>query len=70
MPSLCSLLLSVHPLQYDAFLSSSHGIGRSHASLADYEHRAALLRANLRMIEAHNAANRSFTMAMNRWEEG
>lgn len=53
--------------QYDAFLASAHGAGRSHASLAEYRRRAALFSDNLHMIREHNAANRSFTMAMNRW---
>lgn len=53
------------PPQYDAFLAS-HGAQRSHASLAEYHRRKEVFRSNLAMIRQHNAANRSFTMAMNR----
>ena len=51
---------------YDAFLSS-HGAARRHGSLAEYRRRAELHAANAARIEAHNAANRSYTMAMNKF---
>ena len=61
--------LALRPaLQYDAFLAT-HGAARGpHRSLQDYHRRRALFQANLRMIEAHTAANSSsFKLAMNRW---
>jgi hypothetical protein len=51
---------------YDKFLSV-HGAGRWHASLAEYTRRRDIYAGNAAMIQAHNAANRSYTMAMNRF---
>jgi len=52
--------------EYDAFLSS-HGRGRRHASLREYNARLEVFSANAAMITAHNAENKSYTMAMNKF---
>ncbi|KAL4539565.1 hypothetical protein Ndes2437B_g02068 [Nannochloris sp. 'desiccata'] len=53
--------------EYDAFLTTGHGRGRTHANLQDYRHRLSLFQRNTAMISAHNAQNKSFTMAMNKF---
>lgn len=55
----------IHPVQYDAFLAT-HGAARFHASLGEYHARRELLASNQRLIEEHNAGNRSYTLAMNK----
>jgi Papain family cysteine protease/Cathepsin propeptide inhibitor domain (I29) len=66
-----SLLPSIHyrgeDEEYDVFLTTGHGRGRTHASLQEYRHRLSLFQKNSAIITAHNAANKSFTMAMNRF---
>jgi hypothetical protein len=62
----CTSFPPAPALQYDEFLASA-GAGRSHASLADYQQRAALFRANQALIEAHNARpDCTFDMAVNK----
>jgi C1A family cysteine protease len=62
---------SVHYLgeneEYDAFLTTGHGRGRTHANLQEYRHRLSLFQKNSAMITQHNAQNKSFTMAMNKF---
>jgi len=53
--------------EYDAFLTTGHGKGRTHTSLQEYRHRLILFQKNAAMISAHNAQNKSFTMAMNKF---
>lgn len=60
--------------EYDAFLASPHGAARTLSSLGEYRTRAAVLRSNLALIEAHNnaaAANGAggFTLAPNRFAD-
>ena len=52
--------------EYDEFLST-HGVQRRHSSLAEYRLRSSIFERNSDMITQHNAANRSFTMSMNRF---
>lgn len=52
-------------LQYDAFLAA-HGAARQHRSLGEYERRRSLFHANAQLIQEHNAAGHSFSLAMNR----
>ena len=51
---------------YDSFLAA-HGAGRALRSLGEYAMRAELFRSNAALIAAHNAANRSYTLRMNRF---
>jgi C1A family cysteine protease len=53
--------------EYDAFVATGHGRGRVHANLQEYRHRASLFQKNTAMIAQHNAANKTFTMAMNKF---
>jgi C1A family cysteine protease len=55
--------------EYNAFLSSSHGSSRRLRSLKEYHTRKAIYMTNLQMINDHNAANRSYTMAVNKFAD-
>lgn len=52
--------------RYDDFLLT-HGVKRKHASLSEYRLRSSIFEKNSAMIAQHNAANQSYTMAMNRF---
>ena len=54
-------------VEYDAFLTTGHGRGRKHASLLEYRHRLGLFKENSMTIQTHNAAGKSYTMAMNKF---